>query len=165
VPLGDPQNGASVDEVFDPTPPLNTPAVPSYAGNGFLPFTFNAVEVFNQGPISITAIKFQQLNAATDVVEAVPSSGTIDGNHVDVIATLHNNTATAQNTDVGFGSPIDNSATVGVTQSGVTMPAGGSLNVDENLDSTVSRGATMALPIRSGRSRSRSPMEPTTPPR
>ena len=89
---------------------------------------------FNQGPISITAVKFQQLNVASDEVETVPSSGTIDGNHVDVIATLHNNTAISQQTDVSFGSPIDDSATVGITQSGVTVPAGGSLNVDENLD-------------------------------
>jgi pimeloyl-ACP methyl ester carboxylesterase len=89
---------------------------------------------FNQGPITITAIKLQQLNVASDQVETVPSTGTIDGNRVDVIATLRNNTPAAQSTDVGFGSPIDNSATTAITQSGVTVPAGGSLDVDEQLD-------------------------------
>ncbi len=89
---------------------------------------------FSQGPIAITAIKFQQLNVATDEVETVPSTGTIDGNQVDVIATLHNNTTTAQKTNVSFGSPIDNSASVGITKSSVSVPAETSMNVDEVLN-------------------------------
>jgi pimeloyl-ACP methyl ester carboxylesterase len=89
---------------------------------------------FSQGPIAIIAIKFQQLNVATDEVETVPSTGTIDGNKVDLIVTLHNNTATPQKTNVSFGSPIDNSASVGITKSGVSVPAEASMNVDEVLN-------------------------------
>ncbi len=89
---------------------------------------------FSQGTIAITAIKFQQLSVATDEVETVPSTGTIDGNQVDVIATLHNNTATAQKTNVSFGNPMDNSASVGITKSGVSVPAETSMNVDEVLN-------------------------------
>ena len=85
-------------------------------------------------PLSITAVTFQQRNVASGKVEAVPSTGTVDGNQVDVIATLQNNTATALQTDVSFGDPTDDSATPGITQSGVTVPADGSLDVDEVLN-------------------------------
>ncbi len=91
---------------------------------------------FAQGTLVVTAIKFQQLNLQSDEMEAVPASGTYDGNQVDVIATVRNNGPTAQTTNVGFGDPADDSSTVGITQSNVSVPAGASVNVDEVLDTT-----------------------------
>ena len=88
---------------------------------------------FSPDPVSVTLIKFQQLNVATDEVETVPSGGTYDGNQVDVIASLQNNTDVAQQTDVNFGDPVDDSASTAVTKS-VTVPASGSLDVDQVLD-------------------------------
>ncbi len=134
VPLGNPQGNGGNVEVFNPTPALNTPAVPGF--DSVPPYTVSAVEQEGSQPISITAIKFEQLNVGSDLVETVPSSGTIDGNQVDVVVTLHNSGATAQQTNVSFGSPVDDSASVGITQSGVSVPAGGSVNVDEKLDTS-----------------------------
>lgn len=84
--------------------------------------------------VSISQIAFKQPSVASGAFEPVGSRGTIDGNRVDVIATLHNNTSSQQQTDVSFGNPVDDSATVGTTQTGVSVPAGGSVNVDELLD-------------------------------
>ncbi|MGO9975592.1 MAG: hypothetical protein ACLP01_22900 [Solirubrobacteraceae bacterium] len=88
-----------------------------------------------QGPEEgdlVTAVTFQQLNVASGNTETI--TNTVDGNQVDVIATLQNNSDAAQTTDVSFGDPVTDSATVGATEPDVTVPAGSSLSVDEVLD-------------------------------
>jgi hypothetical protein len=91
---------------------------------------------FTQGKLLVTGITFQQLNAATEQLETVGQFGTIDGNRVQVTATIENVGDTDQTTDVQFGSPIDNSATVGTTVSNVAVPAGKSVQVDQILDTS-----------------------------
>lgn len=87
-----------------------------------------------QAAISITQVRFQQRNVASGASESVPSTGTIDGNMVDVIATLHNNTAVDAHTDVAFGNATDESATVATTRSNIDVPASTSVDVDDVLD-------------------------------
>lgn len=87
-------------------------------------------------PLSVTSVNFQQPNVATGAMEAVPASGTIDGNSVDVIATVQNKSGTPQQANVNFGNPIDDSATLGATRSNVTVPANGSVDVDDVLNTS-----------------------------
>jgi pimeloyl-ACP methyl ester carboxylesterase len=131
-------------------PPGSYTAGPSQDGTTFGPPGFippsqaltvstqdvTGVDFVAASPLSVTSVKFQQPNVATGAMEAVPPSGTIDGNSVDVIATVQNKSGTAQQADVNFGNPIDDSATLGATRSNVTVPADGSVDVDEVLNTS-----------------------------
>ena len=89
-----------------------------------------------QPGVTVSQISFRQPDPLTGAYGDVPSSGTIDGNRVDVVATLNNSSASPVTSDVTFGNPVDNSATVGTTQSNVTIPANGTTQVDEVLNTS-----------------------------
>ena len=87
-------------------------------------------------PISITGIKLQQRSVRSGAMEELGPEGTVDGNNVDVIAVLHNNTSEKQETEVSFGNPTDNSASVAIQQPFVTVEPEATRMVDEVLNTS-----------------------------
>ncbi len=87
-------------------------------------------------PISITGIKLQQRSVRSGAMEELGPEGTVDGNNVDVIAVLHNDTPEKQETEVSFGNPTDNSASVGIQQPFVSVEPEATRMVDEVLNTS-----------------------------
>lgn len=89
-----------------------------------------------EAALNVDSVTFAQENLSTGAVDAVPDSGTYDGNTVQVKATISNAGSVPLSTQVSFGRAASTSAdsatplvSAGDDQGSVTVPAGGTASV------------------------------------